>query len=234
MIPRAPDSGGARALGELAAVAHALLYPLEGFAGVRPLGAIAGPAVVNAARHRAFRRPLNRLAASDLGLTEFAVSPAAIARAAHDGAARVVVRLVVDDRAVVEGAALLVAAVASTRRLLPLALKSDRAWAATVYGPEAVGVATREGAVLYGRIAALGDDGPLDTAREPTAARLAALAEGVGIIARFAEAVDGGLARLVRMRFGRTGAGDALPAPVNAQIVRLLQQGVPSWSAPIV
>ncbi len=234
MIPVPAEGGQTRALGELAAVAHALLYPLEGLVPPRALGAIPAEAVRTAVRHPAFRKPLNRVAATELGLPDLAVSPAAVARASHDGVSRVAVRLVVDDRAMVEEAALLVSAVTVAKKLVGLALKADRVWAASVYGAEAVGVATREGTVLYGRIAAMGDDEDLDTGRDPAAARLSAIDRGIGTLARFAEAADKGLARLVRLRFGRDGAGEALPAPAAAQVARLLQQGVPSWSAPIV
>lgn len=238
MIPEvtAPRRGE-RALGELAAIAHSLLYPLEGFAEPRGFGPLTGEDVATAAGRPAFRRPINRLAAAELRLAEAAPAPAVVVRASHDGATRVATRLLLDRREAVRAAAMLAAAVAASRHLLKATLKADRDRAVAVFGADALRVATREAPVLYGRIAAL-DDGEaiaaaLAPGREPAAAAAVAVDGGIGLLSRFARTVDPALGRLFDIRFSRTDRpGAAVAAPVAAQFARLLQQGNPSWSVP--
>lgn len=189
------------------------------------------------ARSKAFAGPLRRWLTPTIGGDRLSFTADEIEKIATTREGRFMILLVSEPAERFDEAALLIAAAVLQRAVLQANGRVERSRLRTAFGPSAWAVATQEAPVLYASLSALADTDYFQQALAETSdeAELRKRLQLLGgwLIAASASAA-GSLGLLVRQRLSpdilkpanRT-VGDA----ARAQMIKLIQRRMPSWSA---
>lgn len=193
------------------------------------------------AQHGAFRGPVNRAVADNIGLSIVTFDDGILSRLRSSSSSRLAILIATAGMDEVGSIAMAFAASALSKRVSRLILKVDRDRARGVLGPEGFQIATQEAPILH---PALGDldrgtmavdlFGP-DLAPEQRQDRLHVL--GFHVVGRFLDAAEPVIAKLFSARLPASAQYDERNQGVGAfedvhcaQAIRFMRRRKPTWS----
>lgn len=193
------------------------------------------------ARHREFRRPINRSLASAMGFGAGKIRPETIAKLAVSPELRLGTVLLTAPMAETRNIALMIAAAVLSKRVRGLVLKSDRHAMQEALGIDGFDIAIQEAPLLYPLLTALDRtpaDYPLFRIEVPLNERQEfAIGLGFQVIGRFFDAVEPNFADLYSKRLppntsyiNRSGFVSAFDEAQCNQFVRLIRRRQKKWS----